>query len=160
MKRFNIEFGVGLFMILGLAAFFYLAIKMGDINLFGDDKYKVMARFTSISGLKEGAYVEMAGVRIGRVSSIRFDPESYESVIQLSVPKDVKLQEDTIASVRTAGIIGDKFIKLTPGGLEDYIEEGGEIIETESSLDIEELVSKYIFESTDKDDNEEDQGGE
>ncbi len=156
MKRFNIEFGVGLFMILGLAAFFYLAVKMGDINLFGDDKYKVMARFTSISGLKEGAYVEMAGVRIGRVSDIKFDPESYESVIQLSVPNDVKLQEDTIASVRTAGIIGDKFIKLTPGGLEDYIEEGGEIVETESSLDIEELVSKYIFESSgDKDKKEE-----
>ncbi len=155
MKRFNIEFGVGLFMILGLAAFFYLAVKMGDINLFGDDKYKVMARFTSISGLKEGAYVEMAGVRIGRVSDIRFDPKTYESVIHLSVPNDVKLQEDTIASVRTAGIIGDKFIKLTPGGLEDFIEEGGEIVETESSLDIEELVSKYIFESSGKDDNEE-----
>ena len=154
MKRFNIEFGVGLFMILGLAAFFYLAVKMGDINLFGDDKYKVMARFTSISGLKEGAYVEMAGSRIGRVSSIRFDPESYESVIELSVPNDVKLQEDTIASVRTSGIIGDKFIKLTPGGLEEYIEDGGEIVETESSLDIEELISKYIFESSGKDDKE------
>ena len=155
MKRFNIEFAVGLFMILGLGAFFYLAVKMGDINLFGDDKYKVMARFTSISGLKEGAYVEMAGVRIGRVSSIDFDPETYESVIQLSVPNDVKLQEDTIASVRTAGIIGDKFIKLTPGGLEDYIEEGGEIVETESSLDIEELISKYIFESSGKKDEKE-----
>ena len=144
-------------MILGLAAFFFLAIKMGDINIWGDDRYQVMARFTSTSGLKEGAYVEIAGVRVGRVKSIEFDEESYESIVKLAIPKDVQLQEDTIASVRTAGIIGDKFIKLTPGGLEDYIEAGGEIIETESTLDIEELISKYIFESSGKDKKEEEE---
>ncbi len=144
-------------MILGLAAFFFLAIKMGDINIWGDDRYQVMARFTSTSGLKEGAYVEIAGVRVGRVKSIEFDEESYESIVKLAIPRDVQLQEDTIASVRTAGIIGDKFIKLTPGGLEDYIEAGGEIIETESTLDIEELISKYIFESSGKDKKEEEE---
>ncbi len=157
MNRLNIEFAVGFFMILGLAAFFFLAIKMGDINIWGDDRYQVMARFTSTSGLKEGAYVEIAGVRVGRVKSIEFDEESYESIVKLAIPKDVQLQEDTIASVRTAGIIGDKFIKLTPGGLEDYIEAGGEIIETESTLDIEELISKYIFESSGKDKKEEEE---
>ncbi len=157
MNRLNIEFAVGFFMILGLAAFFFLAIKMGDINLFGDDRYQVMARFTSTSGLKEGAYVEIAGVRVGRVKSIEFDEESYESIVKLAIPKDVQLQEDTIASVRTAGIIGDKFIKLTPGGLEDFIVAEGEIIETESTLDIEELISKYIFESSGKEKKEEEE---
>jgi len=154
MKRFSIELVVGLFMIAGFLAFFYLAVKMGDLSLFGNDRYTVQARFTNTSGLKEGAYVEMAGVRVGKVASIQFDPEGYESILVLSIPRTVKLQEDTIASVRTAGIIGDKYIKLAPGGLDDYIEEGGEIIETESSLDIEELISKYMFESSGKDKEE------
>jgi len=147
MNRLNIELAVGVFLIAGLAGFFYLAIKMGDIGLFEQKRYSVNARFTSTSGLKEGAFVELAGVRVGKVSSIRLDPSSYESVVEISIPEEVKLQEDSIASIRTAGIIGDKFVKLTPGGLDDYIDEGGEIVETESSLDIEELISKYIFES-------------
>ena len=151
MKRFSIELAVGLFMIAGFLALFYLAVKMGGLNLWGDETYTVQARFTNTSGLKEGAHVEMAGVRVGNVKSIKFDPEGYESVLVLSIPRNVKLQEDTIASVRTAGIIGDKYIKLAPGGLDDYIEEGGESIETESSLDIEELISKYMFESSGKD---------
>lgn len=150
MKRLNIEFVVGLFLLAGLAAFFYLAVKMGDVGLLKEDQYTVTARFTSTSGLKEGGVVEMAGVRVGKIQGIRLDPDTYESVVKLSIQEGVNLTEDTIASVRTAGIIGDKFIKLTPGGLDIYLEDGGEIIQTESSLDIEELVSKYIFESGDK----------
>ncbi len=147
MKRLNIEFAVGMFLIAGLAAFFYLAVNLGDLSLWEDDNYSVSARFVNSSGLKEGGFVELAGVRVGKISSIELDADSYESVVWLSIDKTVELQEDTIASVRTAGIIGDKFIKLTPGGAEDYLVDGDEIIETESSLDIEELVSKYIFES-------------
>ncbi len=150
MKRINLEFAVGLFLLLGLSAFFYLAVKMGDIGLFARDSYVVTANFISTSGLKEGGFVELAGVRVGKVESITLDPEQYESVVRLSINNGVKLQEDTIASVRTSGIIGDKFIKLTPGGADIYLEEGDVLIETESSLDIEELVSKYIFESGDK----------
>ena len=156
MNRLNIELAVGLFMIAGLVGFFYLAIKLGDVGLFEDQRYSVNARFTSTSGLKEGAFVELAGVRIGRVSRVRLDPDNYESVVELSIPEEIRLQEDTIASIRTAGIIGDKFVKLTPGGLDDYIEDGGEIVETESSLDIEELISKYIFESSGKTKEEDD----
>lgn len=146
MKRLNIEFVVGLFMLAGMAAFFYLAIKMGDVGLFRQDGYTVTARFTSSSGLKEGGVVELAGVRVGKVQRIVLDPERYESVVTLSLEPGVRITEDTIASVRTAGIIGDKFIKLTPGGMDIYLADGDEIIDTESSLDIEELVSKYIFE--------------
>ena len=150
MKRLNIELVVGLFLLAGLAAFFYLAVKMGDIGLFKQDSYSVTARFTNTSGLKEGGVVEMAGVRIGKIQHIALDPDAYESVVILSIDKGVNITEDTIASVRTAGIIGDKFIKLAPGGMDVYLEDGGEIVDTESSLDIEELVSKYIFESGDK----------
>jgi phospholipid/cholesterol/gamma-HCH transport system substrate-binding protein len=147
MHRFNIEFAVGLFLVAALAAFFYLAVRLGDVGLWADDNYRLTARFVNSSGLKEGGFVELAGVRVGKIIAIDLDPETYESVIELSIEKGVRLQEDTIASVRTAGIIGDKFVKLTPGGAEEYLENGDELIETESSLDIEELISKYIFES-------------
>ena len=149
MKRLNIEFVVGLFLLAGMAAFFYLAVRMGDIGLFEQEGYTLTARFTSSSGLKEGAVVELAGVRVGKVRRIVLDPDRYESVVTLGLEAGVRLTEDTIASVRTAGIIGDKFIKLTPGGMDIYLSDGDQIIDTESSLDIEELVSKYIFESGD-----------
>jgi phospholipid/cholesterol/gamma-HCH transport system substrate-binding protein len=146
MKKMNLEMIVGLFLLAGFACFSYLAIKMGDIKMFNSETYDVTARFTSISGLKEGSVVELAGVNVGKVSRIELDPSDYEAVVHLDVVKSVKLQDDAIASVRTAGIIGDKYIKLTPGGSDTLLGSGDEIEETESSISLEELVSKYIFE--------------
>ncbi len=146
MKRFNVETGVGMFMVLSFLCFAWLAVKLGDVDLFGAKSYQVQARFGSISGLKEGASVEMAGVSIGKVSAIHLDPTSYQAVVELSLPVEVKLQEDSIASVRTAGIIGDRYVNISPGGSDLLIAPGGEIIETESAINLEELVSKYIFE--------------
>lgn len=90
--------------------------------------------------------MEMAGVKIGTVSAIRLDPKSYEAVVEISLPLEVELQEDSIASVRTAGIIGDRYVNISPGGSDLMIPPGGEIVETESAINLEELVSKYIFE--------------
>ena len=146
MKRFNMEIAVGLFMVVGFLCFTFLSIKLGDVHPFGENNYTVIARFNSISGLKEGASIEMAGVRIGKVKGIRLDLEEYEAVVQLAIDRDVKLQEDSIASIRTAGIIGDRYVNITPGGLEDIITPGGEITDTESAISLEELISKYIFE--------------
>jgi len=146
MKKMNLEMIVGLFLLAGFACFSYLAIKMGDIKLFKNETYGVTARFTSISGLKTGSVVELAGVNVGKVSRIELDPGDYEAIVHLDVDKSVKLQDDAIASVRTAGIIGDKYIKLTPGGSDTLLGSGDEIEETESSISLEELVSKYIFE--------------
>ncbi len=146
MKRLNIEAAVGLFLILGFLCFAYLSIKLGDIELWGEKSYAVEARFNSISGLKEGALVEIGGVRVGKVAAVKLDSEEYEAVVNLSIDKGVKLQDDSIASIRTAGIIGDRYVNITPGGSEEYIEPGGEITETESAINLEELVSKYIFE--------------
>ena len=147
MKKMNLEMIVGLFLLAGFASFSYLAVKMGDIRMFRNETYDVTARFTSISGLKEGSVVELAGVNVGKVSRIELDPDDYEAVVHLEIDKSVELQDDSIASIRTAGIIGDKFIKLTPGGSDIHLGSGDEIEETESSISIEELVSKYIFES-------------
>jgi phospholipid/cholesterol/gamma-HCH transport system substrate-binding protein len=146
MKKMNLEMIVGLFLLTGFASFSFIAIKMGDISLFMEDSYPVSARFVSISGLKEGAVVEVAGVKVGKVSRIELDGGDYEAVVRMDISKAVHLSDDSIASIRTAGIIGDRFIKLTPGGSEDYLDPGDEIQETESAISLEELVSKYIFE--------------
>jgi phospholipid/cholesterol/gamma-HCH transport system substrate-binding protein len=146
MKKMNLEMIVGLFLLTGFASFSFIAIKMGDIRLFMEDNYPLSARFVSISGLKEGAVVEVAGVKVGKVSSIELDGGDYEAVVHMDISKAVHLSDDSIASIRTAGIIGDRFIKLTPGGSEDYLAPGAEIQETESAISLEELVSKYIFE--------------
>jgi phospholipid/cholesterol/gamma-HCH transport system substrate-binding protein len=146
MKKMNLEMIVGLFLLAGFACFSYLAVRMGDIKVFQNETYPVTARFTSISGLKEGSVVELAGVNVGKVSRIELDPAEYEAIVHLDVDKSVELQDDSIASIRTAGIIGDKFIKLTPGGSDIILGPGDEIEETEASISLEELVSKYIFE--------------
>jgi len=147
MKKFNLEIVVGLFMVAGFVCFAWLSIKLGDIDLLGSDSYQVTARFGSISGLKQGAVVEIAGVKVGSVEQIRLNRETYEAVVSMSIKRDVDLQEDSIASIRTAGIIGDRYVAISPGGSPELIEDGGTIFETESAINLEELVSKYIFES-------------
>jgi len=144
MNRLSIETAVGVFIIIGLACMAYLAVKLGDVNLFGSDQYLVNARFSNISGLKEGSTVQIAGVQVGKVSKISLN--DYQAFVQLLINPGIKIQEDAIASIRTQGIIGDKYIKISPGGAEDYIQPNGLLTETESTVDIEELVSKYIFE--------------
>jgi phospholipid/cholesterol/gamma-HCH transport system substrate-binding protein len=146
MKRMNLEMIVGLFLLTGFASFSVIAIKMGDIRLFMADTYPLSARFVSVSGLKEGAIVELAGVKVGKVSRVDLDGGDYEAVVHMDINKNVRLSDDSIASIRTAGIIGDRFVKLTPGGSEEYLGPGDEIQETESAISLEELVSKYIFE--------------
>ena len=147
MNRMNVEMVVGVFLLAGFISFSWLAVKMGDINPFENETYPVTARFTSISGLKEGSTIELAGVIVGKVNTIELDTSDYEAVVHLDVDKTVELQDDTIASIRTSGIIGDKYIKLTPGGSDIILEAGDEIEETEPAISLEELVSKYIFDS-------------
>lgn len=147
MKRANIEMGVGLFLVAGFLSFIYLTVKLGDIEYFADETYRVTASFNSISGLKEGASVEIAGVKVGKVTGIRLDNDEYEAEIALEINKDVRLQEDSIAAIRTAGIIGDRFVNIKPGGSDIYVEDGDELEETESAISLEELVSKYMFEN-------------
>ncbi len=143
----QIELIVGLFMLAGIIAITFLAMRLGDIGLFDKDEYTITARFTSVSGLRQGAAVEMAGVKVGRIKQIEFDPEDYLAIVSIALQNNVSVPDDSIASVRTAGIIGDKFLKLSPGGSEVLLQEGEEIMETEPSINLEELISKYIFES-------------
>jgi phospholipid/cholesterol/gamma-HCH transport system substrate-binding protein len=146
MRKLNLEIGVGLFMIAGFVCFAWLSVKLGDVELFGPPTYQVTASFGSVSGLKRGAIVEIAGVRVGKVAEIHLDADKYDAEVDLQIERGVALQKDSIASVRTAGIIGDRYIDIAPGGSEQLIAPGGRIVETESAINLEELVSKYIFE--------------
>ena len=144
MKRATLETIVGIFVLIGILCLAYLSIKLGKMELFGGDFYPVQADFDTVSGLKSGASVEIAGVEVGRVGRILFDPKSDMAKVYMQIKPGIKLSEDVIASVRTRGIIGDKFVKLSPGGSDKFIPPGGKIRSTESSIDIEEMISHYI----------------
>lgn len=147
MKNINLELVTGIFVIIGVLCFTYLAVNLGGVSFNEQPTYTLTARFTSISGLREGAIVDAAGVRVGTVSSIDFDPDNYEAIVQLEINQDVPVQEDAIAAVRTQGIIGEKYIKIIPGGFPELLSDGMEITDTEDAISLEELVSRYIFDS-------------
>jgi phospholipid/cholesterol/gamma-HCH transport system substrate-binding protein len=145
MKKSSVELAVGVFVLIGILCIGYLTIKLGKMELLGDSHYSLSARFDSVSGLKVGASVEMAGVPVGKVAAIVLDPERLVARVRLKIDRQVQLHDDVIASVKTAGLIGDKYIKLTPGGSGIMLEPEDEITETESAVDLEELISKYVF---------------
>ncbi len=133
---------VGLFVLAGLVCIIYLAVNLGDFAL-GANSYLVYAKFDSVSGLREGASVELAGVSVGRVESISLKDE--RAVLKLRLNKSIQLQDDAIASIRTKGLIGDKFVRLSYGGSPRMIRPGGTIRETESPIELEELIQKFAL---------------
>ncbi|OPL15885.1 MAG: outer membrane lipid asymmetry maintenance protein MlaD [delta proteobacterium ML8_D] len=145
MKKYSMETIVGIFVFIGLICVGYLTIKLGKMELIGGDNYTLYARFDSVSGLRPDSSVEIAGVEIGRIGEISLDPERYMARVMLKIRKGIQITDDSIASVKTSGMIGDKFIKITPGGSDMILKPGGTIIETESAVDLEELISEYIF---------------
>jgi phospholipid/cholesterol/gamma-HCH transport system substrate-binding protein len=142
MGKAKLEFIVGLFVLVGIFCLGYLSIKLGKLELIGGNVYEVVAQFNSASGLKPGSAVEIAGVEVGRVRAISLNED--RAAVTLAVDNSVKLFTDTIASIKTRGIIGEKFLSLSPGGGGDPLKPGDTIRDTESGLDLEELVSQYV----------------
>jgi phospholipid/cholesterol/gamma-HCH transport system substrate-binding protein len=132
----KLELAVGIFVALGLAAFFMLAMKVSNIAELGEDKgYKITARFENIGGLKVRAPVTLGGVRIGRVVGIDLDSRSYEAVVTLSIdPKYDQLPTDSSASILTSGLLGEQYVGLEPGGMDEYLKNGGALKLTQSAL--------------------------
>jgi phospholipid/cholesterol/gamma-HCH transport system substrate-binding protein len=145
MKKYALETSVGVFVLAGLLCVAYLTVKLGKLEVIGGDNYSVVARFKDITGLKNGAYVEMAGVRIGHVSKVGLDFKDNTALVTLDIQNGIRLTDDAIASIKTSGLIGDKFIKISPGGSDDVLKPGGMIVETESSVDLGDLIGKYVF---------------
>lgn len=147
MKNINTELIIGLFMIAGFLAFGYLSLQMGEFSIFDLEKnYSLEAEFDNVSGLKVGAGIDIAGVNIGKVSRVGLGEQGLAKVTML-INQNIKITVDAIASIRTQGLIGDKYIKIIQGADEEMLKEGGVIFDTESAIDFEELVSKYIFQS-------------
>ncbi len=142
MEKTKLELVVGVFVLVGLVCLGYLSIKLGKLEVIGGNLYEVDAQFNSASGLKAGATVEIAGVEVGRVRSITLQED--RALVKLAVNNGTKLYTDTIASIKTRGIIGEKFLALSPGGGGDPLNPGDTIRDTESGLDLEELVSQYV----------------
>jgi phospholipid/cholesterol/gamma-HCH transport system substrate-binding protein len=137
------ELGVGLFMVAGVVALAYLSVNLGRVDILGQRGYVVYADFPSVGGLKSGAAVEIAGVSVGRVQSIGL--KDYQARVTLRIDSDVKLQTDAIVSIKTKGLIGEKFVLISPGGSDKIVPAGGRMTEVEAPVDIEELISKYVF---------------
>lgn len=144
MKRSFVEVAVGIFVILGALALGYLSVKLGKVELWGRQGYVVYADFPTVGGLKAGTSVEIAGVEVGRVESIILSSD-YQARVTFRIKPGITLQEDVIASIKTKGLIGEKFVRLNPGGSDRLIPPNGKIREVEAPVDFEELLSKYIF---------------
>ncbi len=143
-KKFNIEVMVGFFVLIGILSLAYLSIKLGRLEVIGGKGYVVYASFDRAGGIKQGSVVEIAGVEVGKVKSVVLDKD-YQALVGIVLHSDVKIQEDAIASIKTKGLIGEKYIQITPGGSEKLIAKGGKIRDTESAIDIEDLISSYVF---------------
>jgi phospholipid/cholesterol/gamma-HCH transport system substrate-binding protein len=142
MRKYDVELAVGIFVLAGLVCLGYLSIKLGTMEMVGGG-YELNAIFPNVGGLKTGSPIVIAGVEVGRVKSIAL--ENYQARVFISLPRDLKIQEDAIASIKTKGLIGEKYIEISPGGSEKILKPGNQIRETQPPVDLEELISKYVF---------------
>lgn len=145
MNNTKLELLVGVFVLVGIAALTYLAVKLGKLEVLGGGKnLEIHAEFDSVAGLKDGATVEIAGVQVGQVKKIGLNGGGERAVVSLSLTPGVKLYGDAIASIKTRGLIGDKYVSLSPGGSQKELPPGGKIRETESGIDFEKAISEFI----------------
>lgn len=151
MKTTKTELLTGLFVVLGIAALAWLALKLGAGSRLGGETYLLESRFANAGGLHSGNSVLLAGVTVGRVEGLRMDPKDYSAIATLRIVSELKLPADTMAAVKTAGLIGDKYVALSPGADTDFLKPGERITLTESAVDIESLIGKMAFGSVSKD---------
>jgi phospholipid/cholesterol/gamma-HCH transport system substrate-binding protein len=145
MQKYSKETLVGIFVLVGLACIGYMTVNLGDVSLFQDDTYPLTARFSKVTGLRNGSIVNMLGLEIGRVGKLTIDQEKQQAVAELRIQKGIKIYDDAIASIKTEGIIGDRYVSVDPGGGGTLLKGGDAIVETEAPADLMDLVSKYAF---------------
>ncbi|HPL62938.1 MAG: outer membrane lipid asymmetry maintenance protein MlaD [Syntrophales bacterium] len=145
MKRYAMETSVGIFVVFGLLCIGYLTLKLGDISLPGNNTYRLFARFTSVSGLRTGSPVNILGIEVGRVEKLTMDQAEQRAVVEISVRKDIRIYDDALASIRTEGLIGDRYLNIDPGGSGEVLPAGGTIVETQPAVEISDLIGRYAF---------------
>lgn len=148
MTRENTDFLVGLFVVLGAIALAFLALRAGNMSSFSfAPTYQVTAHFDNLGGLKVRAPVKSSGVVVGRVSQIGFDNQRFQAVVTLDLEQNYQFPSDSSASILTSGLLGEQYIGLTPGGDEKNLAQGSEIQFTQSAVVLEELISKFLYNS-------------
>lgn len=145
-RKFTLEFFVGLFSAISLLVAGYLAVGLGGLDINSANDYKLKASFDNVSGLKTGASVEIAGVKIGDVTDISL--EDSQAIVTMKIDNQFRIQDDDIAMVRTKGIIGDRFVKISRGASEEYLKDGDMMFETESVVDFEDIIGKIVHSFT------------
>lgn len=151
MAREKTDFWVGLFVLLGIVALVFLALRAGNLSSFSfTPTYQVQAHFDNLGGLKVRAPVKSSGVVVGRVSGIHFDNQSFQAVATMDIETQYTFPKDSSASILTSGLLGEQYIGLTPGGDDALLEQGNEITYTQSAVVLEELISKFLYNSADK----------
>jgi phospholipid/cholesterol/gamma-HCH transport system substrate-binding protein len=145
ISRYRVEATVGIFVLIAVICVGYLTIQLGQLRIIGKGYYELEARFSTVSGLQAGNDVRLAGVKIGQVKSIRLQENLQAAMVSMKLREDVKLTDDSIASIKTSGLIGDRYISISPGGSGIYLKPGDTIIDTQPPIDFEEIMSKYVF---------------
>ena len=145
MKKYSKETIVGIFVVIGLASIGYMTVKLGNVGFLGDNTYSLYANFSTVTGLREGNPVNMLGLEIGKVEKFSMDQENQQVLVHFKINKGIEIYDDAIASVKTEGLIGDKYVAVDPGGGGDLLANGDSITDTNSPTDIMDLVSKYAF---------------
>ena len=145
MKKYPHETVAGIFVFIGLILIGYTTVKLGNVSLFGDNSYPLFARFNTVSGLRIGNPVEMLGLEVGKVSNFKMDQNDQVVLVEVRIQNGIKIYDDAIASIKTAGLIGDRYVSIDAGGGGDQLPAGGTITETESPVDLQELIGKYAF---------------
>lgn len=145
MKKYAMETTVGVFFFVGLLLIGIMTVKLGHVSLFGEKTYPLSARFTSVTGLRVGSPVYMFGIEVGRVERLTMDQKNQKAAVDLQIKQGIKVYDDAIATIKTEGLIGDKYLRIDPGGAGELLNPGGTITETQPDLDIGDLIGKYAF---------------
>ena len=145
MKKFAMETTVGVFFFVGVLLIGIMTVKLGHVSLFGDKTYPLFARFTSVTGLRVGSPVYMFGIEVGRVERLTMDQKDQKAAVEVQIRQGIKVYDDAIATIKTEGLIGDKYLRIDPGGAGELLKPGGTITETQPDLDIADLIGKYAF---------------
>lgn len=145
MKRYSMETIVGIFVVIGIACIGYMTIRLGKVSWFGNEHYTLYAPFSSVTGLRVDSPVEINGLEVGRIKRLSLNQDRQIAMAELSIRKEVRIYDDAIAGIKTSGLIGDKFVRIDPGGSGEPLKSGGTIVDTAAPLDMEELIGKYVF---------------
>jgi phospholipid/cholesterol/gamma-HCH transport system substrate-binding protein len=145
VKKYAMETTAGVFVVIGLACIAYMTVKLGNVSFLGENTYPLFAKFTSVSGLRPGSSVDMLGIEVGRVERITLDQKAQMAVVEMRIREGIQVFGDAIASIKTEGLIGDKYLRIDPGGAEPPLKPGGIITETQPAVDVADLIGKYAF---------------